>query len=62
MRSLSNLYKQRYVFSDSFSKRVINSNAKVAERLEELHRQEQMEAQGSQPQPTVLCSEDVGFV
>ncbi len=53
MRSLSNLYKQRYVFSDSFSKRVINSNAKVAERLEELHRQEQMEAQGSQPQGAV---------
>lgn len=45
MRSLSNLYKQRYVFSDSFSKRVINSNDKVAERLEELRRQEQMEAQ-----------------
>ncbi len=53
MRSLSNLYKQRYVFSDSFSKRVINSNAKVAERLEELHRQEQLEAQGSQPQGAV---------
>ena len=50
---MSNLYKQRYVFSDSFSKRVINSNAKVAERLEELHRQEQMEAQGSQPQGAV---------
>ncbi len=45
MRSLSNLYKQRYVFSDSFSKRVINSNAKIAERLEELQREERMKAQ-----------------
>ncbi len=53
MRSLSNLYKQRYVFSDSFSKRVINSNDKVAERLEELRRQEQMEAQIPNPQGAV---------
>lgn len=53
MRSLSNLYKQRFVFSDSFSKRVINSNDKVAERLEELRRQEQMEAQIPDPQGAV---------
>ena len=53
MRSLSNLYKQRYVFSDSFSKRVINLNAKVAERPDELRRQEQMEAQIPNPQGAV---------
>jgi Flagellar biosynthesis/type III secretory pathway protein len=41
------------VFSDSFSKRVINSNDKVAERLEELRRQEQMEAQIPNPQGAV---------
>lgn len=50
MRSLSNLYKQRYVFSDDFSKRVINSNVKVAERLEELQREERMKAQIPDPQ------------
>lgn len=50
MRSLSNLYKQRYVFSDSFSKRVINSNAKVAERLEELKREALIQAQIPDPQ------------
>ncbi len=50
MRSLSNLYKQRYVYSDNFSKRVINSNAKIAERLEELQREERMKAQIPDPQ------------
>lgn len=50
MRSLSNLYKQRYVFSDSFSKRVINSNPKINERLEELQREERMKAQIPDPQ------------
>ncbi len=50
MRSLSNLYKQRYVFSDSFSKRVINSNPKVNERLEELQREERMKSQIPDPQ------------
>lgn len=50
MRSLSNLYKQRYIFSDSFSKRVINSNAKVAERMEELQREALMKAQIPDPQ------------
>lgn len=53
MRSLSNLYKQRYIFSDSFSKRVINSNAKVAERMEELQREMQMKAQIPDPQGMV---------
>lgn len=33
---LSNLYKQRYIVSDSANKRVINSNSIVAEKLEEL--------------------------
>ncbi len=53
MRSLSNLYKQKYIFSDSFSKRVINSNTKVAERMEELQREIQMKAQVSDPQGMV---------
>ena len=50
MRSLSNLYKQRYVFSDNFSRRVINSNPKVNERLEELQREERMKSQIPDPQ------------
>lgn len=50
MRSLSNLYKQRYVFSDNFSKRVINSNPKINERLEELQREERMKSQIPDPQ------------
>lgn len=47
---MSNLYKQRYVFSDNYSTRVINSNAKMAERLEELQREERMKAQIPDPQ------------
>lgn len=53
MRSLSNLYKQRYIFSDGFSKRVINSNAKIAERMEEVQRQAMMKAQIPDPQGMV---------
>lgn len=53
MRSLSNLYKQRHVFSDGFSKRVINSNIKVEQRMEELQREAQMKAQIPDPQGMV---------
>lgn len=50
MRSLSNLYKQRYIFSDGYSKRIINSNIKVEERMEELQREALMKAQIPDPQ------------
>lgn len=50
---MSNLYKQRYVFSDSYSKRIINSNIKVEQRMEELQREAQMKAQIPDPQGMV---------
>lgn len=53
MRSLSNLYKQRLVFSDGFSKRIINSNIKIEQRMEELQREAQMKAQIPDPQGVV---------
>ena len=41
-RSLSNLYKQRYVVPDGSGTRVINSNSRVAERMQELERLQMM--------------------
>ena len=41
MKSLSNLYKQRFVTSEANSTRVINSNQMVADKLEKLRREEE---------------------
>ena len=39
---MSNLYKQRYVVPDDNGTRVINSNSRVAERMQELERLQMM--------------------
>ncbi len=46
---MSNLYKQRYVVSGSGSARVINSNSKVAQKMQEL--EDSMRAQMQIPNP-----------
>lgn len=51
-KSLSNLYKQRYVVTDEKNARIINSNALIEEKLEELAKQQEF-----QPLP-----ENDGFV
>ena len=43
---MSNLYKQRYVVTDENGARIINSNALVAEKLDELARKTQSLEQG----------------
>ncbi len=47
-RSLSNLYKQRYILSNGASTRVINSNSRIEARMQEL--KEEMEQNSMQQQ------------
>ena len=42
-KSLSNLYKQRYVVTDEKNARIINSNALMEEKLEELAKQQEFQ-------------------
>ena len=45
-RSLSNLYKQRFVQTGEQTARVINSNQMVAEKIEELAKKMRRQADG----------------